>query len=64
MCLFLLRHLQIRVTEHKRYTDKGKVTGSALAQDASNEGHVPLWHESKIMVQAPHLGMRLIREEI
>ena len=58
------RPLQVRVTEHKRDSDKGKVTGSALAEHACNEGHVPLRHESKSMVQVPHLGMRLIREAL
>ena len=58
------RPLKLRVSEHRRATNKGDKQHSALAEHACNEGHEPLWDETTKLAQVPHLGMRLAREAL
>ena len=58
------RPLKVRVSEHRRATNKGKKQHSALAEHACNKGHHPLWEERTKLAQVPHLGIRLSREAL
>ena len=58
------QNFKVRVSEHRRATNKGKKQHSALAEHACNKGHQPLWEERTNLAQVPHLGMRLSREAL